>query len=254
MKVSIAIPCYEMNGRGAFFLDYNLNKIVTQTHPDIEVVISDHSKSDVILERAEEWSSRLNIKYCRYTEHYGSSSANTNNAIRHSSGDIIKILCQDDYLYSDHAIETIVKNFSPETQWLVSSYLHTSDHRKLFKVKHPYYNRRIYLKNTIGTHSALTIRNHLDVFFDNELIWFMDCEFYKKLFDRYGLPKVVREITMVQFIWPGQVTNTLADKERRQKEFDYLKKVYKLEEHQILNGLGLNKAFFEGLVLKWRNR
>src|SRR5690606_32499532 len=117
MKVSIAIPCYEMNGRGAFFLDYNLSKISTQTHPDIEVVISDHSKNDVIWDRANEWSSRLNIKYCRYTEHYGSSSANTNNAIRHSSGDIIKILCQDDYLYSDHAIETIVKNFSPETQW-----------------------------------------------------------------------------------------------------------------------------------------
>lgn len=229
MKVSVAIPCYDMNGKGDFFLDFNIEKIARQTHRDIEIVISDHSKTDIVKNVVDRWKT-LNIKYVKFDKKYGNSSANTNNAIRNCTGDIIKILCQDDYLYDEFSVEKIVENFSPSNQWLVSAYVHTKDHVKLFKKKKPKYNDKIYIKNTIGTHSSLTIRNGLDVFFDEELIWFMDCEYYRRLYDNYGAPKILNEITMVQFLWEGQVTNTLADKERRLKEFDYLQTKYGLRK------------------------
>ena len=42
--ISIAIPCYDINGKGGEVLDYSMNIINNQTFKDIEVVISDHSK------------------------------------------------------------------------------------------------------------------------------------------------------------------------------------------------------------------
>jgi len=48
MKISIAIPCYEMHGRGTEMLQYSLNTIKKQVNSDFEVVISDHSKNDDI--------------------------------------------------------------------------------------------------------------------------------------------------------------------------------------------------------------
>ena len=48
MKVSIACPTFEYYGRGVEVLDDMFRTIAAQTFKDIEVVISDHSKTDVI--------------------------------------------------------------------------------------------------------------------------------------------------------------------------------------------------------------
>jgi hypothetical protein len=37
----------------------------------------------------------------------------------------------------------------------------------------------------------------------------MDCEYYYRLQKRYSYPAVLRNPTMVQLIWDGQVSNTI---------------------------------------------
>lgn len=226
MKVSVAIPCYEMHGRGVECLNFGLQSIVRQTYPDIEVVVSDHSRDDAIKTTCDSWREKLQLKYVRFEEKRGSSSANHNNSMRSCSGEIIKILCQDDFLLDEHAIEKIVKHFAPEGMWLVSSYFHTRNRVNLFNRQDPRINREIHFRNTVGTHSCLAIRRRSDMpFFDENLIWFMDCEYYRQLYDLYGPPCILREATMVHYMWNGQVTYTLAaSSELRQRELEYVKR------------------------------
>ena len=48
----------------------------------------------------------------------GSSSANANSCILNSRGKLIKILCQDDYLYDMHSLEQTVNTFDYSKKWL----------------------------------------------------------------------------------------------------------------------------------------
>jgi glycosyltransferase involved in cell wall biosynthesis len=221
--ISIAIPTYEMSGRGAEFLNYSLNKIYQQTYKEFEVVVSDNSKDDMVQRVCELWSPHFKIVYLR-NNHIG-SAPNTNNCLRNCSGELIKILCQDDYLADKFALEKIVREFNndPKKMWLVGDYIHTTNRNDFAIVQRPVWNDNIKFHNTIGTHSCLTIRNKDLIYFDDNLVWFVDCEFYDRLYKKFGEPIFLRDITVVQFIGNHQVTNTIATEEVKRKEEEYLK-------------------------------
>ncbi len=229
MKISIAIPCYEMHGYGADCLDFGFQIIAKQSYTNYEVIISDHSVNDSVQEVCKKWEHKFRLRYFKNDLNRGSSSANINNCIKHSEGDLIKVLCQDDYFYNDNSLKKIVDNFNSSTQWLVSSYVHTENRKDVFKQQNPLLNKNIATINSIGTHSCLTIRNGDVPLFDEKLIWLMDCEYYRQLFDRFGPPTILHEITMVQYLWHGQVTNTYATKNNiRDKEIAYVKKKHSI--------------------------
>ena len=133
-----------------------------------------------------------------------------------------QILCQDDYLFDETAIERTVAAFGAADAWLVTSYLHTIDRLSLFNQQNPRLNPHIELVNTIGTHSCLTIRNlNEPELFAEDLIWAMDSEYYRRLYERFGPPAIVHWVTVVQMLWDGQVTNTYAaDEQLRQAEVE----------------------------------
>jgi glycosyltransferase involved in cell wall biosynthesis len=224
--VSVAIPCYEMGGRGAEFLEYSLERIAEQTYPRVEAVVADHSRDDEVRRTCDAWRSRLNLRYVRNTHKRGSSSANANIAIKNSSGDLVKILCQDDYLYQPDSLDRTVSAIG-DGEWLVSSYLHTDDRQKLFRLQNPRLSADIAVMNTIGTHSCLTIRNRAEPeLFNEDLIWLMDCEYYRRLYDRLGEPAILLDPTVVHMLWEGQVTNTIATEERRRAEYEHVRHLY----------------------------
>jgi len=107
IKISVCIPTYEAGGKGVLFLQKNLEGILKQTYNNFEIIISDHSKNNEI----ENYVSSLShpkITYFRYKEHIGKPAYNTNNAIRNSSGDYIKIMNQDDYIESDDFFQKVI--------------------------------------------------------------------------------------------------------------------------------------------------
>jgi hypothetical protein len=141
---------------------------------------------------------------------------------------LIKILCQDDYLYGIDAIQKTIDNFDYNTKWLVTSYFGTRDRLSAFTHHIPMWNDKIYFENTIGTHSCLTILNEDPILFDENLIWFMDCEYYYRLQKRYSYPTILRDYTMIQMIWEGQVTNTIINDTIINTEKDYILNKYKI--------------------------
>ncbi len=65
--------------------------------------------------------------------------------------------------------------------------------------------------------SNLTLLNDDLIFFDEELNWLVDCEYYYRLYLKYGKPTIINEITVVNRTHGGGLTDTtpqsLKDKE-----------------------------------------
>ena len=230
-KISIAIPTYEMKLSGVFFLEISLNKICQQSFKDIEVVISDHSVNDEIKNLCQSFEHKLNIIYLKNENNRGSSSANINNALRHCKGEIIKILFQDEYLYDVDALKKIKEKFDDDKniQWLLTGCVNgTLLDQPFSKILPVYTNNIIMSQNTIGSPSVLTIKNNNIEFFNDDLVWIMDCDYYKRLFDKFGPPTYLNEHLVFIFQHKNQVTVTL-DRTTKIKEEKYLVKKYQHE-------------------------
>lgn len=226
--LSVCIPTYEMKGRGADFLRQSLRILAGQTFKDFEVVVSDHSKNDDLQRVCQEYASQLDMHYYRNAERVGSSSANVNNAIKHASGQLVKILFQDDFLFSSTSLQEIVDAFDLETdRWLVTACEHSRDGKTFYRPFYPKYNHQIHLgKNTISSPSVLTIKNDNPLLFDERLIWLMDCDYYRRCHDAFGEPKILNTINVVNRTWEYQISNTVATEELRRAEYDYVQKKF----------------------------
>lgn len=224
--VSIVIPCYEMHGRGSEFLEYSFKCIKQQTYTDFEVVITDHSVNTDIESLCKAWDEQFKITYVKVQDNRGSAAYNTNQGIKNSHGDIIKFLYQDDYFYDNDSLRLIVDNFDERCEWLVSDYIHTEDRKEFHRYFRPFLHERIHLKNLIGAPSCLAIRNRNVLYFDENLRWAFDCEYYKRLFLNFGMPSYLGKLTMINFIWNGQLTHEFKDFDSRKKEKEYVANLY----------------------------
>lgn len=226
--ISIAIPTYEMNGLGDSFIEQSLEFISKQTYTNFEIIISDHSLDNKIANVCTKFSN-LNIKLIKNNINRGSSSANLNNAMKHCSGSVIKILMQDEFLYDANTLLDIKKVFEDENiNWVITGCLYGNNINEIKGNMIPYYSNQIVnTVNTIGSPSVLSIRKTNDLeLFNEDLIWVMDCEYYKRLFDKYGEPFIIPEHKIFVNQHENQVTNII-NRERKISEENYLMNKYK---------------------------
>lgn len=210
--ISIAIPTSEMKGQGWRFLHQSLTALTTQTYKDFEVVVSDNSDDDRIKEACSVYD-ELNIRYIRNP--IKGMASNTNNAIRESRGDLIKILYLDDYLCRKDSLQDIVDNFTG--RWLISGCTTNP---------HPYYTGDIHQgNNKLGSPSVMTILNKDPLFFDETMTWLLDCDYYKRMYALYGLPVILDKVSVHIGVGDHQATNTLS-KELKDRELDYMRNKY----------------------------
>jgi glycosyltransferase involved in cell wall biosynthesis len=223
--ISICIPTYEMNDKGVEYLEYSFNILYHQTYKNFEIIISDHSIDNNIKDLCDQWSQVLNIKYFRNEIKRGNSSANINNAIKQAKGDIIKILFQDDFLHDEYSLEKQFECF--KNDWLVTACCHY-DGEVVYRPFYPRYHDQIqYGQNTISSPSVLMFKNEDVIEFDESLIWLMDVDYYKRLYDKFGFPSICNYISIVNREHKNQITNTLATEEIKRQELDYIIQKYK---------------------------
>ncbi len=209
IRLSVCIPAYDQQGMGAEFLAQSLNVLALQTFKDFEVVITDDSRDDNIKDLCKEYEDVLTIKYSKNKLRLG-LSANTNKALSKATGDLIKVLFMDDYLYDKDALQSTVEAF--RGNWLVSACEHSKDGINCNRPMLPYYNHSIHTgNNTISSPSVLTIKNEGKLLFNEGLIWLMDCEYYKRCYEKFGLPTILNKITVVNRISQYQTTSTLME-------------------------------------------
>jgi len=222
-KISIAIPTYEYHGKGAEVLEYSFCKMNTQVFRDFDVVISDHSQDNEIMNLCKKWDDRLYIKYFRNTQDIGNPSANTTNAIKLSTGEYIKILCQDDYLYNDYSLFYInLDLYNNNRVWYAHPYFHSNDRKSTYNLHIPYMNPSIMIANTIGTPSCITIKNTNDIpGMDKNLNYAYDCDWYYYLYKKYGNPFIGKDATVINYLWGESISSKITP-ELIQKENNYI--------------------------------
>lgn len=189
--ISIAIPIHNMKNKD-FFLKRCLDSIRMQTYQDYEIVITEKGKM----------------------------AENTNEAIKQSKGDLIKIMYMDDFFADKNSLKRIVDFF--KGYWLVTGCKNDND----LGHHYPTYSQDIETgNNTIGSPSVLTIKNGLNMYFDESMTWLLDCDFYKRMYNEYGEPTILNDINVVIGIGDHQTTNILNDATKL-SEHKYMEQKY----------------------------
>lgn len=194
-KISIVVPVYGGMKNGEFFYQRLIKSLDSQTYKDWELVVTNE----------------------------GAMAHNTNEGIKRSKGQLIKILYQDDYFAHNNALQRIVDAFEgSDKQWLVSGCEHdpgTHTHLPTWS------DKLIEGVNTIGSPSVLTIKSGLDTYFDENLGWLLDCDLYHRLNQKFGQPIYLDDVSVAIGVGEHQTTHRMADKEKL-KEHYYLKEKY----------------------------
>jgi glycosyltransferase involved in cell wall biosynthesis len=215
-----------MGGDGTPLLKRSLDSIKNQTYKDIEVVISDHSVNDEIKKLCEEYSGEFNIIYLKNLKDRGNFSSNLNNSIRYASGEVIKLLMQDDYIMDNMLLKSTVQAFDDlSVNWCAcgcySGWNDQDYHPMIPRYDDNSISRGI---NTIGSPSVISIRNNEVQFFDEELSWVVDLDYYKKMYSVFGDPCILNSYSIFIQRHSNQLTNTLPDQIKIKEESELRKR------------------------------
>ena len=186
MKLSILIPIHNQT-QGAFFLSRLFTSISEQTAVNYEIVVTKEGR----------------VGY------------NLNEGLKKCKGELIKILCQDDWLAHPHSLKNIVENF--QGNWLIAG-----SHNN----QSPEWTPDLYLGvNKLGGLSSLTLKNEDLPQFDEDFEWMVDIDFYMKLYKKFGLPTILKGLNVNIGCHEDQLSHTLSD-EQKIKEYQLTKERY----------------------------
>ena len=234
MKISIAIPTWEFNGRGSEYLNDLLRTIQIQSYKDFEVCISDHSADNEVLKELKQFEGKFKIVYDKNENDRGNGPANTNKAIEMCSGDIIKVMFQDDFFYDTESLEKIQTEFNDsDKMWLVNGCNHTKDdgYNFYWEMFPKWNDKMIEGVNSISSPSVLSMRKECfdKIRFDEKLVMMMDCDYYYNLKSNFGDPIYFEDVLVSNRVHENQISSTY-DK-NIQDEINYC-----LDKYAIIKG------------------
>ena len=147
--ISVCIPTYN----GAKYIAQTIESILNQTFTDFEIIVSDDGSSDKTLEIVGSFNDPRIVRIDRLSK--VGAEANWNNAVANASASLVKLVCQDDILYSQ-CLEVEVQTMSKSENQDVSFCFHlrdfvTPNSRKLSARRVGYSNLQKYSKTEILT-------------------------------------------------------------------------------------------------------
>ena len=174
-----------------FLVEY-LSHLMYQTFKDFEVVISDQSDGDNLKTICDTFSHVLDIKYIKNTSNKKNAANNVNNAVKHATGEIIKLLYMDDFFVDQSALQKIADAFdnNPHGKWFISGFTHSNVNRtEFFDTRFPWYeNKYVNGDNTTGNPSNYAVRNNCALEMDDDLLWIVDGEYFYRSYYYHGDP------------------------------------------------------------------
>lgn len=225
MKISIVIPTYEYKGKAPDMLETCIGSIAIQTYKNYEIVISDHSKSDIVSDYVLQSNLKEKIKYIKNENGRGNSSVNMNNGIVNSDGDIIKIMHMDDWFCNNNALMLMYNYLSKnkDKKWGGFGFNHYYENTgKLDRYIYPHINNNI--RTLLGCPSvSFFINNKEDpIYFDENLIIINDSDMHFRLGTKYGYPLLINDICVTIRIHENQVSSQVSE-DLHKYELEYYK-------------------------------
>lgn len=208
-----------MGGKGAEYLAASFDRLKGQTLRDFEVVVSDQSDTDGVAQVCARYGQDMTIRRVDFRDGPRQASANVNNAMRHASGRVLKVLFQDDFLCDDTALEQIAAAFDGASErWLLCGSGVSRDGARVEAPMVPRLNSRLrFGRNTVSSPSVLAIRAEVGLHFDEGLIWLMDVEFYDRAAEALGPPIILPATLVANRLHAGQVSAGVSKPLRRRE-------------------------------------
>ena len=198
-KISICCPVYTMKDNTAekFLVEY-FSHLIYQSFRDFDIVISDQSEGNNLKTICDTFSHVLDIKYFKNTDGKKNAANNVNNAVRHATGEIIKLIYMDDFLVDQNALRKIAYAFdnNPEGKWFISGFTHCNEDRtEYFDTRKPWYgNKYVNGDNTTGNPSNYAVRRDCAIEMDDNLLWIVDGEYFYRSYYYHGDPIMIDDV------------------------------------------------------------
>jgi glycosyltransferase involved in cell wall biosynthesis len=182
--ISICIPAY----KNSEFLKRLLDSVAIQTFKDFEVIISDDSPDNQIRSLADNYSSQFRIEYFRNEPPKGTPE-NWNLSVQKARGEWIKIMHDDDWFLNEQSLERFANAAKQHEgiEFLFSAYQNISlkDRKRQSKYAGRFWLRMLnknpaslFARNIIGPPSVTMHRAGKNIYYDKQLKWVVDIDFY----------------------------------------------------------------------------
>lgn len=246
MKVSICIPAYKHPD----FLKRCIDSVLTQDFSDYELIITDDSPDNTLQTLVNAYND-VRIRYIKNEKPLGSPE-NWNKGLSLAKGQYIKILHHDDWFPTPHCLSRFVAllDNNPEADIAFAAScdidadkrqkIHIAD--KLFLDSLTKQPENLYLHNRLGAPSTCIFKNNKDYYFDINLKWLVDIDFYIRIIK--ATPFVFSSEILVNIgISEFQITQLCtADNNIRIVEKLYLFEKFRLNEKELKYRLSLAKT------------
>jgi glycosyltransferase involved in cell wall biosynthesis len=188
--VSLCIPTYNQIDS----LRKVLDSVAAQDFSDYEVIITDDSPGDSVSQLLLEYLFKGEVRYFKNRIRKGSPE-NWNEAIRHASGDYIKVLHHDDWFTQSDSLTRYVALLedAPEADFAFSAArivdyrdgstrLHIPSAEQIERLRSE--PTALFMGNFVGGPSATLYRRSSIQPYDENLKWLVDVDFYIRLLQR----------------------------------------------------------------------
>ena len=190
-EFSIAIPSHDRGENGPQWMRELLDSLKAQTCQDFNVVVSDQSKNDNIMNVCKEYD--FEFVYIKYE---GTNPCeNINTALDNCDGRIIKIMFSDDIFINDNALE-IIRNEYARTgcNWAFSGFSNW-DGKDKHDIKKPEWTPELLQgRNLLSSPTVVSLLNRCKVEFDTELKLLLDVDFYHRMRWKHGMPHIIDDV------------------------------------------------------------
>jgi glycosyltransferase involved in cell wall biosynthesis len=186
--ISVCIPAYKHRE----YVGRLLKSLADQTFKDFEVIITDDSPDDSLLDLVSEYIDKLSLRYFKNAQALGTPE-NWNEGIRHAKGQWIKLMHDDDWLASPGSLQVFVDAIkrNPATDFFFSAYYNVKGNEAeivrpgSLRIRQLQQNPVTLLsKNVIGPPSVVIHRKDDNFFYDKNLQWLVDMDFYMRYLDK----------------------------------------------------------------------
>ena len=190
-EFSIAIPAHDRGENGPKWMAELLDTLEQQTFQDFEVVVSDQSKNDKLMNVCQEYD--FDFTYIKYEGSVPCENINT--AVDNCEGRIIKMMFSDDIFMRKDALERIKYEYDTcLCKWAFSGFANW-DGDQYFDEKLPEWREKtLEGNNHLSSPTVVSFLNECKMEFDPNLKLLLDVDFYHRMRWKYGLPNIIPEV------------------------------------------------------------
>lgn len=212
VKVSIIIPSY--NNSESF--KRTITSVINQDYNDYEIIVTDDSNNDDIQNLVDELN-HPKIRYFKNLIPLGVPE-NWNEGLKKASGEYIKIIHHDDWFENKDSLRKFIDllDKNPDSDFGYSKSVNVDlETCKIKKRKAEKYVKQLsedcfelFFNNRIGAPSVTIFRNGKNIFFDKNLTWVVDVDFYIQWLLKNKNIAFINEILINIGISHSQVSNS----------------------------------------------